>query len=113
MSVCVHPPLDAPTGMDLTLTPAALAKLRELMEGITEYRAVASVGWVKGGVRTRIESGGRESSSPVESHWSVGFYNPASLPTESIVSISGIPFVLDESFHGKILDFKNGRFQLL
>jgi len=98
--------------MKLEITEAAKAKLVEYAAAITEYRAVACVGWVSGGVRTQFDPDGSERSSPIQPHWAVGFYDPANVPDDQVITISGILFVRDKRLDGKMLDFQNGRFEL-
>ena len=98
--------------MKLKITEAAKYKLTEAMAAITEFCPVACVGWVEGGVRTRVDSDGSERSFPVEPHWGVGFYDPVNLASDETVTISGIPFLRDEMLDGKILDFRDGRFDV-
>jgi hypothetical protein len=98
--------------MRLLITEAARTKLLEAMAAITEYRPVACVGWVSGGVRTKLDADGSERSSPLSPHWGVGFYNLADLSSDDIATVSGIPFLRDERLDGKTLDFRDGRFDV-
>lgn len=98
--------------MKLAITEAARAKLREAMAEITEFRPVASVGWVSGGVRTQRDADGSERSAPIQPHWGLGFYDPSSLTPDQITVVSGIAFLRDERLDGKTLDFKDGRFDV-
>jgi hypothetical protein len=96
--------------MPLTVTEAARAKLLVAIASITEFNAVACVGWSTGGHETRVDASGAQVSSALPPGWFVGFYDPARVPAESITMISGIPFVLGDGLDEKTLDFEHGRF---
>jgi len=96
--------------MPFTVTDAARAKLLLAIASITEFKAVACVGWSSGGHATRVDATGNDATSPLAPGWFVGFYDPARVPPDSITMISGIPFVLGDGLDGKTLDIEHGRF---
>jgi hypothetical protein len=96
--------------MPFTVTDTARAKLLVAIASITEFEAVACVGWSSGGHQTSVDANGNEVTSPLPPDWFVGFYDPARVPAESITTISGIPFVLGDGLDEKTLYFENGRF---
>jgi hypothetical protein len=98
--------------MQLAITDAARAKLAEAMAATSQERLVASVGWVSGGLRTQRGADGTEHSSPIQPHWGLGFYDPASLSPDQIIVVCGIPFLRDEQLDGKTLDFRDGHFEV-